>query len=52
MAPPHVPKSKEVKNAVRNWLKMQPADFYNAGIVSFVHQWTVGIEKRRDYIEK
>ena len=43
---------QEVKNPVKNWLKMQPADFYKAGIVSLVHRRTVGIEKRGDYIEK
>ena len=37
---------------VRNWLKMQPTDFYKAGIVSLVHRWKIGIEKRGDYIEK
>ena len=48
----HFTSDQEVKNAVRNWLKMQPAGFYKIGIVSLVHQWTVGIEKRGDYIEK
>ena len=48
----HFTSDQEVKHAVRNWLKMQPADFYKAGIVSLVHRWTVGIEKCGDYIEK
>ena len=48
----HFTSDQEVKNAVRNWLKMQPADFYKAGIVSLVDRWTVGIEKHVDYIEK
>jgi len=48
----HFTSDQEVKHAVRNWLKMQPADFHKAGIVSLVHRWTVGIKKRRDYIEK
>ena len=39
----HFTSDQEVKHAVRNWLKMQPADFYKAGIVSLVHRWTVGI---------
>ena len=30
----HFTSDQEVKNAVRNWLKMQPAGFYKAGIVS------------------
>ena len=48
----HFTSDQEVKHAVRNWLKMQPADFYKAGIVFLVHRWTVGIEKCGDYIEK
>ena len=48
----HFISNQEVKNAVRNWLKIQPVDFYKAGIVSFVHRWTFGIEKREDYIKK
>ena len=48
----HFISDQEVKNAVRNWLKMQAADFCKAGIVSLVHRWKVGIEKRGDYIEK
>jgi len=48
----HFTSDQEVKHAVRNWLKMQPADFYKAGIVSLVHRWTDGIEKHGDYIEK
>ena len=48
----HFTSDQEVKHAVRNWLKMQLADFYKAGIVSLVHRWTVGIEKCEDYIEK
>ena len=44
----HFTSDQEIKNAVRNWLKMQSADFYKA----LVHRWTVGIEKRGDYIEK
>ena len=30
----HFTSDQEVKNTVRKWLKVQPADFYKAGIVS------------------
>jgi len=33
----HFSSDQKVEHAVRNWLKMQPADFYKAGIVSLVH---------------
>ena len=48
----HFTRDQEVKHAVRNWLKMQRADFYKASMVFLVHPWTVEFEKRGDYIEK
>ena len=43
---------KQVKHAVKKWLKSLPTEFYKAGILALIHQWTVGIEKEGDCIEK
>ena len=39
----------EVKTAVLNWLRHQPAEFYNwyTGIHALVHRWTVALERWR-----
>ena len=42
----------EVKTAVLNWLRHQPAGFYNTGIHALVHTRTVPLEKGRDDVEK
>ena len=42
----------EVKTAVLNWLRHQPAEFYNTGIHVLVHRWTVALERGGDYVEK
>ena len=42
----------EVKTAVLNWLRHQPAEFYNTGIHALVHRWTVALERGGDYVEK
>ena len=42
----------KVKTAVLNWLRHQPAEFYNTGIHAFVHRWTVALEGGVDYVEK
>ena len=42
----------EVKTAVLNWLRHQPAEFYNTGIDALVHRWTVALERGGDYVEK
>ena len=42
----------EVKTAVLNWLRHQPAEFYNTGIHAFVHRWTLALERGGDYVEK
>ena len=42
----------EVKTAVLNFLRHQPAEFYNTGIHAIVHRWTVALEKGGDYVEK
>jgi len=34
----HFTSDQEVEHAVRCWLKMHPADFYKAGIVSFAYR--------------
>ena len=33
----------EVKTAVLNWLRHQPAEFCNSGIHALVHRWTVAL---------
>ena len=43
---------EEVKTAVKNWLKDQPAEFYEAGIRGLAKRWTVAIERDGDYVEK
>ena len=47
----HFSSDKEVKTAVRNWLKMQPVEFYNEGICAFVKRWESGLESGRLYRE-
>ena len=42
----------EVKTAVLNWLRHQPAEFYNTGIHALIHRWTVALERDGDYVEK
>ena len=42
----------KVKTAVLNWLRHQPAEFYNTGIHALVHRWTVALEESVDYVEK
>ena len=42
----------EVKTAVLNWLRHQPAEFYNSGIHALIHRWTVALERGGDYVEK
>ena len=41
-----------VKTAVLNWLRHQPAEFYNTVIHALVHRWTVALEGGVDYVEK
>ena len=36
---------EQVKHAVKKSLKLQPTEFYKAGIHTFIHQWTISIEK-------
>ena len=38
--------------AVLNWLRHQPAEFYNTGIHALVHRWTAALERGGDYVEK
>ena len=42
----------EVKTAVLNWLRHQPAEFYSNDIHAFVYRWTVALERDGDYVEK
>ena len=42
----------EVKTAVLNLLRYQPAEFYNTGIHALVHRWTVVPERGGDYVQK
>ena len=42
----------KVKTAVLNWLRHQPAEFYNTGIHTLVHRWTVALKEGVDYVEK
>ena len=42
----------KVKTAVLNWLRHQPAEFYNTGIHALVHRWPVALEGGVDYVEK
>lgn len=41
----------QVKDAVRNWLRAQPAKFYATVIHALVHRWTTALE-RGDHVEK
>ena len=42
----------EVKTAVLNWRRHQPAEFYNTDVRALVHRWTVSLERGGDYVEK
>ena len=42
----------EVKTAVFNWLRHQPAEFCSTGMYALVHRWTAAVEKAGDYVEK
>ena len=42
----------KVKTAILNWLRHQPAEFYNTGIHALVHRWTVALKEGVDYLEK
>ncbi|GFR62198.1 histone-lysine n-methyltransferase [Elysia marginata] len=48
----HYEDDKEVKNAVKTWLKEQPIQFYEAGIRAFLKRWNVALERGGDYDEK
>jgi hypothetical protein len=43
---------KEVKNAVHQWLRAQPNNFYYDGIKQLVGRWEKCVETQRDYVEK
>ena len=43
---------KEVKTAVRKWLKMQSVEIYNEGIFALIKRWKKAVRKAGDYIEK
>ena len=43
---------EQAKQALRSWLKTQPAEFYKTGIDSLICRWLVELEKRGDYIVK
>ena len=42
----------EGKTAVLNWLRHQPAEFYNTGMHALVHRWIVAFERGGDYVDK
>ena len=42
----------EVKTVVKNWLREQPAEFYEAEILSLIPRWNVAFEGGGDYVEK
>ena len=46
----HDGNDNEVKTAVLNWLRHQPAEFYNTGIHALVYRWTVALERGGDYV--
>ena len=48
----HFSSDKEVKTAVRKWLKTQPVEFYNEEICPLVKKWEKAVQKEGDYIEK
>jgi histone-lysine N-methyltransferase SETMAR len=43
---------KDVKNAVRQWLHVQPKTFYYDGIKQLVGRWKKCVENQGDYVEK
>ena len=43
---------KEVKTAVKKWLRGQNAEFYEAGIQALLRRWIVAVERDGDYVEK
>ena len=43
---------KEVKTAVRKWLKTQPVEFYNEGICALVKRWEKAAWRAGNYIQK
>ena len=47
----HFSSDKEVKTAVRKWLKMQPIEFYNEEICALIKRWEKDVWKVGDYIE-
>ena len=48
----HFSSDKEVKTAVRKWLKTQPVEFFNKEICELVKRWEKAVRKAGDYIEK
>lgn len=48
----HYGNDEEVKSAVRNWLRKQPPEFYEAGIHALIRRWNRAIERGGDYVEK
>ena len=43
---------KEVKTAVKKWLRGQNAEFYEAGIQALLRRWIVVVDRDGDYVEK
>ena len=44
----HLSSDKEMKTAVRKWLKTQPVEFYDEGICAVVKRWETAIRKAAD----
>ena len=48
----HFFSDKEIKTAVRKWLKTHPVEFYNKGICERIKRWEKAVRKAGDHIEK
>ena len=48
----HYSSDKEVKSAVKKWLKEHTTEFYGAGIHALIRRWNIVIERNVDYVEK